>query len=143
MKEISPKEAHEQATKDAGIVFIDVRSVQEFQEGHPKGALNIPIMHKGSFGMAPNPEFLTVVTGCVPKDKKVIVSCFSGQRSARAAGLMEQNGWKDLTNVRGGFGGARDMAGNVTEPGWAACGLPTDKGDPQDRAYAELKKKIK
>lgn len=141
MKEVSPKEAHDAFSKDASIVFVDVRSVPEFQEGHPKGALNIPIMNKGWTGMSPNPDFLAVVSAHVPKDKKVLVSCWSGGRSARAAMLMEQNGWKDVTNVRCGFGGARDMGGNVTEPGWAAHGLPADKGDPAGRSYAELSKK--
>ena len=143
MKEISPKEAHDLVTKEPSTVLVDVRTVQEFTEGHPAGALNVPIMVKGAFGMSPNPEFLSVVSACVPKEKKVLLSCRSGQRSARAAMLMEQNGWKDTTNVRCGFGGAMDMAGNVVEPGWAACGLPVDKGDPKDRSYADLKKNVK
>ena len=141
MKEVSPKEANDAFSKDPSIVFLDVRSVPEFQEGHPKGSLNIPIMNKSWTGMSPNPDFLAVVTANVPKDKKVLVSCMSGNRSARAVMLLEQGGWKDVTNVRCGFGGARDMMGNLTEPGWAALGLPTEQGDPAGRAYADLKKK--
>ena len=141
MKEVGPKEAHDAASKDPSVVFVDVRSVGEFQDGHPSGSLNIPFMNKGMMGMSPNPDFLAVITATVPKDKKVLVSCLSGGRSARAGQLMEQNGWKDVTNVRCGFGGARDMGGNITEPGWAACGLPVDKGDPKGRSYAELSKK--
>jgi rhodanese-related sulfurtransferase len=143
MKEIGPKDAHDAVTKDPGIVLLDVRSVPEFQGGHPKGALNIPIMSKGPGGgaMMPNQDFMAVAAAAVPKDKKVLVSCMSGNRSARAVMLLEQGGWKDVTNVRCGFGGARDMMGNLTEPGWAALGLPTEQGDPAGRAYADLKKK--
>jgi rhodanese-related sulfurtransferase len=141
MKELSCKEAQDAFAKDPSIVFVDVRSVPEYSESHPKGALNVPIMNKGPGGMTPNPEFLQVITAAVPKDKKVLVSCLSGGRSARAGMLMEQNGWRDVTNVRGGFGGARDMMGNVTEPGWAAQGLPVEQGDPAGRSYADLKKK--
>jgi rhodanese-related sulfurtransferase len=143
MKEVSPKEANDLLAKDTSAVLVDVRTVQEFQEGHPAKSLNVPIMVKGAFGMSPNPEFLAVISAAVPKGKKVFLSCRSGQRSARAAMIMEQNGWTDTTNVRCGFGGATDMAGNIVEPGWAACGLPVDKGDPKDRSYADLKKNVK
>lgn len=143
MKEVSPKEAHDAVAKDPSVVLVDVRSVPEFQDGHPKGALNIPIMNKGMMGMSPNPDFLAVAQATLPKDKKILLSCLSGNRSGRAAMLLEQNGWKNVTNVRCGWGGARDMAGNVTEPGWSALGLPAEKGDPQGRSYAELKKNVK
>jgi rhodanese-related sulfurtransferase len=141
MKEVGPKEAHEAASKDPDVVLVDVRSVGEYQEGHPAGSLNIPLMNKGMMGMSPNPDFLAVVTACVPKDKKVLVSCLSGGRSAKAGMLMEQNGWKDVTNVRCGWGGAKDMGGNITEPGWATLGLPAEKGDQAGRSYADLQKK--
>ncbi len=137
MKEVSPKEAHEAASKDASIVLIDVRSVGEYQEGHPAGSLNIPFMNKGMMGMSPNPDFLAVMTAAVPKDKKVLLSCLSGGRSAKAGMMMEQNGWKDVTNVRCGWGGSRDTG----EPGWSGLGLPSEKGDQAGRSYADLQKK--
>jgi rhodanese-related sulfurtransferase len=123
VKEITAKDAHETLAKDTSIVFVDVRSTQEYQGGHPAGSLNVPIMNKGMMGMSPNPEFLAVITAAVPKDKKVFLSCMSGNRSARAGMLMEQNGWKDVTNVTSGWGGRRDMGGNLLEPGWAELGL--------------------
>ncbi|MEZ0229315.1 MAG: rhodanese-like domain-containing protein [Planctomycetota bacterium] len=143
MKDTGAKEAHEAASKDPNVVLIDVRSVGEYQDGHPAGSLNIPIMNKGMMGMSPNQDFLAVVTACVPKDKKVLLSCMSGNRSGRAGMILEQNGWKDVTNVRSGWGGVRDMGGNVTEPGWLALGLPTEKGDQAGRSYADLQKKAK
>src|SRR5437764_10184584 len=124
VRELNPKEAHDAISKAKGAVLLDVRSAPEFASGHPAGALNVPIIHKGMMGMQPNPDFLAVVSAVVPKDKTVFVSCMSGQRSMRACMLMEQNGWKDLTNVRAGWGGARDMSGAVIEPGWQASGLP-------------------
>ena len=33
----------------------------EFAQGHPEGAINIPIAVPGAAGMMPNPDFLNVV----------------------------------------------------------------------------------
>jgi rhodanese-related sulfurtransferase len=141
MKELSPKEAHDALTKNKAIVLLDVRSTGEFAQGHPAGALNIPLMDQGPGGMTPNPDFMAVVTAAIPKDRTVLVTCLSGGRSARAGGSMEQAGWKDVTNVRCGWGGAKNMVGQITEPGWKACGLPTEEGEPAGRSYQDLKKK--
>lgn len=142
MKEVSPKEAYDAVTKDPSVILVDVRTVGEFQDGHPVGSLNVPFMHKGMMlGMQPNPDFLAVMEAVIPKGTKVLLSCMSGGRSARAGQLLEQNGWKDVTNVRCGWGGARDAGGNVTEPGWVDCGLPTEKGPPPERSYSDLSKK--
>ena len=45
--------------------------------------------------------------------------------------MLEAAGYTDLTNVRGGFGGARDAAGQVVIAGWRDAGLPvsTELGD--------------
>jgi rhodanese-related sulfurtransferase len=63
----------------------------------------------------------------------------SGGRSQRAAEILEQEGYEDLTNVRGGFGGARDQSGKVVVPGWRDAGLPvsTDLSE----SYEALRKK--
>ena len=87
MKRISPEEAA--AKMEEGYVYLDVRSVPEFEEGHPKGAYNIPLMHAGSSGMSPNSRFMEEVAKAFPQDSKIIVGCKSGGRSVSAAALME------------------------------------------------------
>jgi rhodanese-related sulfurtransferase len=140
MKRVSPKEAKELV--DAGWVYLDVRSEPEFEQGRPSGAVNVPLMHAGAAGMTPNADFLTVVQAAFPKATKLVVGCQAGGRSARAAQLLEGAGYSELVDQRAGFGGARDGGGRITEPGWAAEGLPVDKGQPSPGSYEALRKKI-
>ena len=67
MRRISPGEARELIEKE-GYVYVDVRSVPEFESGHPEGAYNVPLLHMGPAGMTPNPEFLSVMQQRFPKD---------------------------------------------------------------------------
>lgn len=126
MKEVSAREAYDLMNNDPGTIYLDVRSVPEFEAGHPQGAINIPIMHfNPGAGMSPNPEFTSVVEANLPKDAKLLVGCKTGVRSARACDALNQLGYTDLTNVRGGFVGAMDNTGQIVEPGWSMRNLPT------------------
>jgi rhodanese-related sulfurtransferase len=42
-------------------IFVDVRTVEEFEQSHVPGAYNVPLMLRGPAGMVPNPEFLPVM----------------------------------------------------------------------------------
>ncbi len=139
MRRISPKEASELMT--AGWTYLDVRSEREFEGGHPAGAVNVPLMHAAAAGMAPNPDFLAVVQAAFPKETKLVVGCQAGGRSARAAQLLEGAGFSQLADQRAGFGGSRDAGGRITEPGWAAEGLPVENGQPPSGSYEALRKK--
>ncbi|WP_373046551.1 rhodanese-like domain-containing protein [Vulgatibacter sp.] len=132
-KRISPKEAHELMKQ--GYVYVDVRSEQEFEASHPEGAVNIPFMHKGAMGMSPNPEFLPAFKKAFKPGDKVILGCAGGNRSMRAAEALERDGYDELVEQRAGFGGARDMAGQLVEPGWESCGLPCEAGAPEGRSW--------
>ena len=141
MHEASPKDVHDALQREKDAVLVDVRSVPEFEAGHPKGSLNIPIM-LGSPGMfQPNPDFLAVCEKVLPKDKPIYMSCRSGQRSAKACMILEQNGWKTTTNVLAGWDGARNFFGQVVEPGWRDCGLPADSGAPAGLTWDALRTK--
>lgn len=138
MKRLSPKEAKE--LMDEGWTYVDVRSEPEFQEGHPTGAFNIPLMHAGPAGLVPNPDFLRVMEAAFSKDAKLVLGCRSGGRSLKAAQLLEAAGYQHIVDQRAGFGGARDQAGRVTEAGWAAEKLPVESGNPPKRSYSDLAK---
>ena len=77
-----------------GAVIIDVRTKEEYNDGHYKNALNIPVKdlpnHLDSLG---------------EKDKTIIVYCASGARSALAAKILKKSGYTDVTNA----GGLEDM----------------------------------
>ena len=59
LNRVSAAEAH--ALLGQGYCYLDVRTVEEYAAGHPVGAFNIPVMHRGQSGMTENSEFLQVV----------------------------------------------------------------------------------
>jgi len=83
--------------------------------------------------MSPNQDFFAVIEANLAKDAKLLVGCRSGGRSARACEVMSQMGYTRVANVRGGFVGAMDNFGRLTEPGWSMLNLPTctDCGDEE------------
>lgn len=119
---------------DEGYVYVDVRSVPEFEQGHPEGAYNVPLAHMGPRGMAPNADFLNVIQRHFPKDAKLVIGCQSGGRSLQAASILESAGYENVIDQRAGFGGT------AAEAGWRALGLPTATLAETERSYAELSK---
>ena len=117
IRRVSPTEAQQLVEKE-GYAYVDVRSVPEFERGHPEGAYNVPLAHMGPAGMAPNPDFTAVMEAHFPRDAKLVLGCLSGGRSLQAAGLLQSLGYSDVLDQRAGWGG------NPTEAGWAAQGLP-------------------
>ena len=138
-RRISPQEARELMEKE-GYVYVDVRSIPEFEAGHPEGAYNVPLMHMGPAGMAPNPEFLDVMQKAFPRDAKLVVGCKAGGRSARAAAALQSAGYTNVADQRAGFEGAPDpMTGRITEPGWRPAGLPVARQASEGHDYEGLK----
>lgn len=136
VKRVSPAEAKKLI--DDGYVYVDVRSIPEFEAGHPTGARNVPLMHMGSAGMTPNGDFLAVMTASFPKDAKLVLGCKAGGRSLRAAQMLVAQGWTDVVDQRAGFDASRDPFGQVTEQGWKAAGLPVEGGDGGEGSWARL-----
>lgn len=76
-----------------GAVIIDVRTTEEYQNGHIKGSKNIPL------NMIP-----TKIDNIKSLNKPIIACCASGMRSAQATSTLKQNGieayngggWKSL-----------------------------------------------
>jgi rhodanese-related sulfurtransferase len=137
-KRVSPPEAAELLKQ--GWRYVDVRSIPEFDQGHPQGAANVPLLHRQGGRMAPNPDFKRVMEANYPKDSQLVIGCQAGGRSAQAAAILEASGYTQVVDMRGGFGGERDMLGRVTTPGWAEAGLPVENTTPGG-SYAELEKK--
>jgi rhodanese-related sulfurtransferase len=125
----TPAEAHGVLTAHRDAVYLDVRTVEEFEAGHPAGALNVPVLvlDAATRRPRPNPDFVSAVENLVPRTTKLLVGCQSGGRSQHAAELLAAAGWTDVTNVYGGFGGARDQSGRIV-PGWQEAGLPVATG---------------
>ena len=141
IKQSEPPQAHEILKANPGAIYVDVRTEAEFAQSHPAGAINIPVVFiKGPGQMEPNDDFLAVAEKVLPKDQKLVVGCMAGGRSQRACEILEEAGYGDLTNVRGGFGGARDQSGNVVVAGWRDAGLPVSS-DLGESSYQSLRGK--
>jgi rhodanese-related sulfurtransferase len=134
---VTPNEAHALMTNE-GYAYLDVRTVAEFEAGHPAGAYNLPLLIDGPGGRGPNAAFVGVATTTFPKDAKLVVGCLAGGRAARAAELLEGAGYTNVTVQGAGWGGLVDAFGRVTQPGWKAAGLPTATGAEPGHAWTDL-----
>jgi rhodanese-related sulfurtransferase len=142
IKDITPQQAHETLSADRTAVYIDVRTAQEFVNGHPAGAVNISVAFADpARGMVLNENFVNVVEKNFAKDKKIIVGCQAGSRSTRAAGMLLEAGYLDISNLLGGFGGMRDQQGSIIAPGWSSSGLPVSSDNGDGVSYQSLSAK--
>lgn len=138
ISQLKPEEAARVLEADPTAVYLDVRTAEEYQAGHPGGAWNVPVVFFGPGRQpVPNEEFERVVQAALPKEKKLVVGCQSGVRSMRACEILQRLGFEDVSNLAGGFGGARD-SGQI---GWRDSGLPVESGNPPGRSYEELRRK--
>jgi rhodanese-related sulfurtransferase len=138
VKQLTPQQAHDLLQKDATVVYLDVRTEAEFTKGHPQKGINIPAFFFQAPGRpTPNPDFLTIVEANLPKDATIIVGCQAGGRSQRAADLLEQAGYTNISNMMGGFGGGQDQAGQPLA-GWRDTGLPVSTDNSEGVSYASL-----
>lgn len=76
----------EKKIKDPSIQLVDVRTPEEYTEGHISGSLNIDVKDTINFPVS--------VEKLLNKEKKVAVYCRSGRRSRSAAELLVQKGFK-------------------------------------------------
>jgi rhodanese-related sulfurtransferase len=125
-RRVTPREAKD--LLDQGYVYLDVRSTPEFERGHPRGAVSIPLLEAGPQGMQPNPDFVETARASFSLDAKLVVGCEAGARSARAVAALEEAGFTGLADQYAGFGGAKDSSGRRVEAGWRDCGLPVATG---------------
>ena len=137
VQRVSPLEA-DQLMRNDGYVYLDVRSIPEFEAGHPAGAYNVPIMHKTAAGMQPNADFMRVVSSVFPTDTKMVLGCRSGNRSLAAARALVQAGFELVVDQRAGLAGARDAFGQLQEEGWEAAGLEMSSEAHPERGYEAL-----
>ena len=90
-KDIGLEEAKQ--LQNEGAMLIDVRSPQEFREGHLDGAISIPEYDIKK-------EFEKIV---LDKNKNIVVYCSSGGRSKKAQKTLNKLGYQNVYNVYNGF----------------------------------------
>lgn len=80
-------------TGDSNVVVLDVRTVDEYVEGHIQGAV---LIDQGK------DDFMEKSKAILVKDKTIAVYCRSGRRSANAAGRLAAEGYR-CVNLKGGI----------------------------------------
>ena len=142
IKRVTPEEAKELLDSNGGYIYLDVRTVPEFEAGHVPGAKNVPVVEPDVFGrMQLNPQFVQIVGSNFGKNANYITGCQKGGRSLKAAELLLADGFTNVIDMRGGFGGETDEMGRLTYPGWAPRGLPTSRESAPEDRYENLAKK--
>jgi len=95
-------EQFDAASSQEGVVLLDVRTAEEFAEGHIEGATNIDF-YSPTFGN----DILALDAG-----QEYAVYCRSGNRSATTTAFMSENGFDSIYELQGGI------------VAWESAGLP-------------------
>ena len=69
---------------DTAVVRLDVRTADEYAEGHIDNAINIDVLKD---------DFESKATATLPKDKTIALYCRSDRRSKNAAKILTKNGY--------------------------------------------------
>lgn len=96
-----PEEAHALVDSE-DVVVLDVRTPEEYAAGHIDGAVLVDFQAD---------DFAERIDA-LDRDTTYVLYCRSGNRSAQARALMADLGFRDVTDVAGGF------------QAWQAAGLP-------------------
>ena len=74
----------------SGAVLLDVRTPQEYSEGHVPGSKNVPLQTL---------DKVASVAG--NKDAALFVYCYSGARSRQAVGVLKRMSYTNVTHIGG------------------------------------------
>lgn len=85
---LGPAVNYSQLVKE-GAMIVDVRTKAEYQQGHIRGSLNIPLNNLSNHYSKLN------------KEKAIITCCASGMRSAQAKNILKANGFSEVHNGGG------------------------------------------
>lgn len=92
-KEINYKTARQMMRENSDIILLDVRSKQEYDEGHLPNSMNLSLYDI-------NKQIKNVISNT---DKTIICYCSSGNRSKQAQELLEKMGYENVYNLKGGL----------------------------------------
>lgn len=105
IKEVSPTDAQTEVAK-AYSQFIDVRTPEEYAAGHADRARNIPL------------DTISANLDQLEKNEPVYLICQTGNRSKKAAIILNEAGFNNVINITGGTSA------------WEAAKLPMNTPPP-------------
>lgn len=84
---------YEKKMAQPNVQLVDVRTPEEFSEGHLENAINIDV----------TADDFDAKVASLDKEKPVMVYCKSGGRSAKASARLKELGFKTITDLEGGI----------------------------------------
>ncbi len=102
IKSINSSQAENLIKKKEDLLILDVRRPYEFKESRIVNSINIPV-EEIEWEVEELEKF---------KDKPILVYCKIGVRSSIACNFLENEGFKELYNLRGGI---LDFSGEIEE----------------------------
>ena len=90
LKQANINQGIEEYKRTAGAVLLDVRTPQEYQEGHIPESKNVPLQ-----------QLNNVVSVAKNTEIPLFVYCYSGARSRQATGLLQRMGYSKVNNIGG------------------------------------------
>jgi len=102
--DLSVSQAYDQ--KQEGTLFLDVRTLEEWQEVRIEGATLVPL------------DELEMRTDELPRDEPIVVYCRTGNRSSVGRDILRQAGFENVAI----------MSGGISQ--WISSGYPVEQGTP-------------
>jgi rhodanese-related sulfurtransferase len=93
-RDVSPDEAERILKLNPGMVVLDVRTSEEFSEGHLPGAVNLNFFAT---------DFLEKIK--LYEGKQILIHCASGGRSGQALSRLKDTSFAAIYHLRSGFTG--------------------------------------
>lgn len=92
-QEVNYCQAKKMLTQNPNAILLDVRSKQEYEEGHLSGSIPLCLydISKQANQILPN------------KEQTIITYCSSGSRSKEAQEILERMGYENVYNLKGGL----------------------------------------
>ena len=89
-KQVNINQGVEEYKATAGAVLLDVRTPEEYREGHIPGSKNVPL------------QSISKVAGMIDnKSTPIFVYCLGGVRSRQAAAMLQQMGYTNVKDIGG------------------------------------------
>jgi sulfur-carrier protein adenylyltransferase/sulfurtransferase len=104
IEEVTPEQVLEMQANGEDVVYLDVREPREWNLGRLPRAVHLPLG---------NLEYK--VGDLIDRDRRVVVYCARGNRSALAALAMKRMGYDKVTSMARGITGWADVNGEIEE----------------------------
>ena len=102
IEQVTPEQVQQMQARKEEVIYLDVREPNEWNLGHLPGAVHLA---RGNLEGK--------IEALIPRDKRVVIYCARGNRSALAALTMKQMGYENVSSMARGIQGWADINGDI------------------------------